>query len=96
MNKHDLVEQISSQTGFTKKDTDTLITATFNAIAEALVEGEKVTLVDFGTFEVRTRQPRTGRNINTGEKVRIPAMRVPTFRPGKGLKEKVAGRSETK
>jgi len=92
MNKQELVEaavQRASAT-ITKKDADIVITATLEAIMGAVAEGEKVTLVGFGTFERRDRTERTGRNPKTGAEMVIPATQVPAFSAGKQFKQKVA------
>ena len=67
-----------------------MITATFDAITDALKEGEKVQLVGFGSFEIRARAARIGRNPKTKEEIKIPASKVPAFKPGKALKDAVA------
>jgi DNA-binding protein HU-beta len=90
MNKGELVDKVSEATGITKKDAERVITATLETIQEAVAEGEKVTLVGFGTFEPRDRQAREGRNPKTGETLTIPATRVPAFAAGKLFREKVS------
>ena len=87
MNKSDLISRVSEKAELTKKDAARAVDATFEAIAEALQSGEKVQLVGFGNFEVRERSARKGRNPQTGEEIDIPPSRVPTFRPGKQLRE---------
>ncbi|MGB9885777.1 MAG: HU family DNA-binding protein [Moorellales bacterium] len=89
MNKMDLINSVAEKTEMTKKDAEKVINAVFDSIGEALANGEKVQLVGFGTFEVRERAARTGRNPRTGEEISIPATRVPTFKPGKTLRETV-------
>lgn len=91
MNKEQLVSQIAVKSGTTKKDADKILTATIDAIMEAVAEGEKVTLVGFGTFEARERSERQGRNPQTGAPITIAATRVPAFSAGKLFKEKVGG-----
>lgn len=91
MNKEQLVSQIAVKSGTTKKDADKILTATIDAIMEAVAEGEKVTLVGFGTFEARERSERQGRNPQTGAPITISATRVPAFSAGKLFKEKVGG-----
>ncbi|MEA5469671.1 HU family DNA-binding protein [Spirulina sp. 06S082] len=93
MNKEQLVNKISEKTTHTKKETDKILTATVQTIMETVAEGEKVTLVGFGTFEGRDRKERTGRNPQTGAEILIPATTVPAFSPGKLFKEKVAGKT---
>lgn len=89
MNKVELVSAVSDKAGITKRDAEKAITALVETIEDALKTGEKVSLVGFGTFEVRDRKPRVGRNPQTGEEIRIPASRVPSFKAGKSLKESV-------
>ena len=82
------VAQISN--GLTKKDAETAINAVFGAIGDALAKGDAVQLIGFGTFGVKERAAREGRNPRTGEVVKIKASKVPTFKAGKALKDKVA------
>ncbi|HEY8393742.1 MAG TPA: HU family DNA-binding protein [Thermaerobacter sp.] len=89
MNKPELVNAIAEKTGLNKKDSERAVNAFVESISEALAKGEKVSLVGFGTFEVRTRQARTGRNPRTGQTLTIPAAKVPAFKPGKQLREMV-------
>ncbi|MBC7346472.1 MAG: HU family DNA-binding protein [Clostridia bacterium] len=89
MNKMDLINSVAEKTEMTKKDAEKVINAVFDSIGEALAGGEKVQLVGFGTFEVKERAARTGRNPRTGEEISIPATRVPSFKPGKSLREAV-------
>ncbi len=91
MTKKELVYAISEKTQFTKKDIDTVVSAALESITEALVSGDKVSISGFGTFKVRTRGPRTGRNPATGKDVAIPASKTPTFKAGKGFKDAVQG-----
>lgn len=95
MNKGELVDQVAQKATVTKKQADAVITATFDAIMEAVSEGDKVTLVGFGSFESRERKAREGRNPKTGEKMEIPATKVPAFSAGKSFREKVAPPSKT-
>ncbi len=88
MNKAELIEEVASETGLTKRTSGRAIDAVLSAISDSLAEGEKVTLVGFGTFGVRQRKARTGRNPQTGATIQIPAKKVPKFVPGKTLKEK--------
>lgn len=90
MNKGELVDKIAEKAGVTKKEADAILTATLEAIQEAVVNGEKVTLVGFGTFEPRERSEREGRNPQTGAAIKIPATTVPAFSPGKQFKELVS------
>lgn len=89
MTKSDLVDSVASKTGLTKKDTARTIDAILETIKEQLKAGEKVQLVGFGSFEVKKREARVGRNPKTMEEIRIPARNVPVFRAGKELKESV-------
>ncbi|GAB4383483.1 MAG: HU family DNA-binding protein [Elainellaceae cyanobacterium] len=90
MNKGELVDAIAQKTQTTKKDADAVLTATIEAIMEAVAEGDKVTLVGFGTFEPRKRSAREGRNPQTGKAIQIPETTVPAFSAGKQFKDKVA------
>lgn len=89
MNKAELIEQVAEKTGKTKKEASRAVDSVFQTIAEALQEGEKVTLIGFGNFEVRERAARKGRNPQTGEEIQIEASKVPAFKPGKQLKDAV-------
>ena len=89
MNKAELINVVSAAAEVSKKDAETVITATLDAITDALKEGEKVQLVGFGSFEVKTRAERMGRNPQTKEVVEIPASKAPAFKPGKALKETI-------
>lgn len=90
MNKADLISQVAEKTDLTKKDAEKAVTAVFAAIEEALARGDKVQLVGFGTFEIRERAARKGRNPQTGEEIEIAAARVPVFKAGKNLRDAVA------
>lgn len=87
MNKAQLVAVIAEKTGFTKKDAEKALTAYTASVCEALVKGEKVQLIGFGTYEVRERAARTGRNPQTGAEIKIAAAKLPAFKAGKGLKD---------
>jgi DNA-binding protein HU-beta len=89
VNKSELVDLVAEKTGMSKKDSETAVKAVLDSITDGLVRGNKVQLVGFGTFEVRQRKAREGRNPATGEKIKINALKVPAFKPGKALKEKV-------
>lgn len=89
MNKAELISAVAEKSGMAKKDAEKAVNAVFASIEEALVNGDKVQLVGFGTFEVRERAARTGRNPQTGEEIQIAASRVPAFRAGKTLKEAI-------
>ncbi len=90
MNKAELIGSVAEKSGMPKKDAEKAVNAVFAAIEEALAKGDKVQLVGFGTFEVRERAARTGRNPQTGEEIQIAASRVPAFRAGKALKDSVS------
>lgn len=90
MNRKELIESISLKTGLTKKDAERALQAFLESVEETLMDGNKVSLVGFGTFESRERSARNGRNPRTGETIHIPATRVPVFKAGKKLKEIVA------
>ena len=90
MNKGELVDQVAEKATVTKKQADAVISATIETIMEAVSSGDKVTLVGFGSFESRERKEREGRNPKTGNKMTIPATKVPAFSAGKLFKEKVA------
>ena len=89
MNKAELVEEVSGEAGLTKRETQKVIDTMIKTITDTLSRGEKVILVGFGTFGVRQRKARTGRNPQTGATIQIPAKRVAKFLPGKTLKERV-------
>ncbi|MGM9539215.1 HU family DNA-binding protein [Anaerovibrio sp.] len=89
MNKAELVAKVAEKSGITKKDAEKAVAGIFAAVQETLVEGGKVQVLGFGTFEVKERAARTGRNPQTGEELQIAASRNPSFKPGKALKEAV-------
>ncbi len=89
MNKTDLITLAAAGSGVAKKDAERVIEAAIDAVTAALVDGEKVQLTGFGTFEVKDRQARMGRNPKTREAVQIPATRAVTFKPSKNLKDMV-------
>ena len=90
MNKTELIAEVAEKAGLSKKDTETVVNATIDVIAGALADGDKVQLVGFGAFEVKSRAERTGRNPKTKEEIKIPASKVPVFKPGKALKDTVS------
>ena len=90
MNKTELIAIAAESTGMTKKDTERVLNAAIDAITASLVQGEKVQLSGFGTFESKTREARIGRNPHTKEAIDIPATRVPVFKPSKALKDTIA------
>ena len=87
MTKADLVERVANEAEMTKKDAEQLVEIIFDSIISTLNKGEKIELRGFGSFRVRQRNARQGRNPKTGESVKIPAKRVAYFKPGKELKE---------
>ena len=89
MNKAELVAAVAAKTGDTKKATEASVDAFVSVVKDALKKGEKVQLVGFGSFEVRKRAARKGRNPQTKEEIKIPASKAPVFRAGKQLKELV-------
>ena len=90
MTKAELIAVVGEKAGLTKKDADKAVSAVLEAITETLANGEKVSLVGFGTFEVKERAERMGHNPRNGEAMTIPASKAPTFKAGKALKEAVA------
>lgn len=87
MNKGELAAVVAEKTGLTKKDSAAAVAAVFDAITEALIAGDKVQLIGFGTFEARERAARTGKNPQTGEAIEIPASKAAAFKAGKAIKE---------
>lgn len=90
MNKAELINAAADKAGLSKKDTEAAVNAAIDVIADCLADGDKVQLVGFGAFEVKCRAARIGRNPKTKEAIRIPASKVPVFKPGKALKDAVA------
>ena len=90
MNKAELINAVAEKAALSKKDTDPAVNAALEAITGALSDGEKVQLVGFGSFEVKKREARVGRNPKTKEAIEIPASKVPVFKAGKALKDVVA------
>jgi DNA-binding protein HU-beta len=89
VNKSELISLVAEKAGMTKKDTEKVVNAVFDGIGESLAKGDKVQVIGFGTFDVRERKAREGRNPATGETITIPAVRVPVFKAGKALRESV-------
>lgn len=90
MNKAELINAAADKAGLSKKDTEAAVDAAIKAITEALAAGDKVQLVGFGSFEIRARAARIGRNPKTKEEIKIPASKVPAFKAGKALKDAIA------
>ena len=89
MNKADLINAAAEKAGLSKKDTEAAVNATLLTITETLKAEEKVQLVGFGSFEVKSRAARIGRNPHTKEQINIPASKTPVFKPGKALKDSI-------
>lgn len=89
MNKSELVDSIAEKSGLNKTQATDALNAMMESVGEALEEGETVSLVGFGTFSVKDRKARTGRNPKTGDPLEIPASKVPGFKAGKGLKDRL-------
>ena len=90
MNKTELIAAVAEKTDLSKKDADAAVSAVLGAITDALKAGDKIQLVGFGTFEVRNRAAKQGRNPRTVETMTVPASKVPAFKAGKALKDAVA------
>ena len=90
MNKAELINAAAEKAGLSKKDTEAAVNAAIDVISQCLAEGDKVQLVGFGSFEVKKREARVGRNPKTKEAIEIPASKVPVFKAGKALKDVVA------
>ena len=90
MNKTELIAEVANKAGLSRKDAEKALGAVVEPITEAVVKGDKVQLVGFGSFETKQREARTGRNPKTKETIEIPATRVPVFKAGKALKDAVA------
>ncbi len=89
MNKSDLINLMASKSGLNKKNSEAALNAFISSVEDTLKKNEKVTLVGFGTFEVRERAARKGRNPQTKQEITIPASKAPVFKAGKGLKDNV-------
>ena len=94
MTKAELVEEVSRVSDLTKKHSEVIVDTVFKSIIDALHRGEKIELRGFGSFRLRKREPRKGRNPKTGDKVDVPQKKVPDFKPGKELKELINRESE--
>jgi DNA-binding protein HU-beta len=90
LSKQDVINSVAAAAGLSKKDASGAVDAVVNTIKNALAEGNSVGLIGFGTFEVKTRAARTGRNPQTGAELDIPEKKVPSFKAGKELKDAVA------
>ena len=89
MNKAELIASVAEQAALSKKDAEKALNAVVDTISTALAEGEKIQLIGFGTFEVRAREARKGKNPRTGEVIEIAASKVPAFKAGRALKDAV-------
>lgn len=89
MNKTELIASVAEKAEMTKKDAEKSINALFASVEEALAKNDKVQIIGFGTFEVKIREERKGRNPQTGQEITIPASKNPVFKAGKGLKDAV-------
>ena len=90
MNKTELIAAVAEKAGMSKKDTEKVVSLVLDTVADTIAAGEKVQLVGFGTFEVRTRAERKGINPRTAQEITIPASKLPSFKAGKALKEAVS------
>ena len=89
MNKTQLVTEVAAKAGLTKEQAANAVNAVFGTMSDALASGDKIQLVGFGTFEIRERAEKQGRNPRTGETMTVPASKVPAFKAGKALKDAV-------
>lgn len=92
MNKTDLIASVAERSGLSKKDSEKAVAAVIDSIVEAVKEDDKVQLIGFGTFELRSRSERAGRDPRTNKPITIPACKVPAFKAGKGFKDAVSGK----
>ena len=90
MNKTELIAEVAAKAGLSKKDAEKAVAAVVDTVKEAVAKGDKVQLVGFGSFELKCREARMGRNPKTRETIEIPATTIPVFKAGKALKDKVA------
>ena len=89
MNKTELIASVAQKSDLTKKDAEEAVKAVFEAVSESLKKGDKVQIIGFGTFEVRARKAREGRNPRNNKPIKIPASKTPAFKAGKQLKDMV-------
>ena len=94
MTKADLVEEVTQIGDLTRRDGEVVVDTVFDAVIQALQAGDKIEIRGFGSFRIRQRKPRTGRNPKTGDKVEVPAKRVPYFKPSKELRDLVNPKAE--
>jgi integration host factor subunit beta len=95
MTKADLVEEVIRVSGLSKKQAEIIVNTVFDSVVDALQRDDKIELRGFGSFRVRRRRSRQGRNPKTGDRVAVPAKRIPYFKPGKELKDLINGGPET-
>jgi integration host factor subunit beta len=93
MTKAELIEEVSRVVEMTRKDSEVIVEAILGSVVRALRSGDKIEIRGFGSFRTRSRQPRVGRNPKTGDRVDVPAKRIPYFKPSKELKDLVNGNS---
>jgi integration host factor subunit beta len=91
MTKADLIEEVSRLAELTRKDSEVIVDTIFDSVVRSLRVGDKIEIRGFGSFRTRQRQPRVGRNPKTGERVEVPAKKIPFFKPSKELKDLVNG-----
>ena len=94
MTKADLIEEISQAAEMSRKDSELIVETVFGSIVQSLKTGDKIEIRGFGSFRTRERKPRTGRNPKTGERVDVPAKKIPYFKPSKELKDVVNGQGQ--
>ncbi len=94
MTKADLVDDVAGRVDLTKKEAESIVNSVFDSIVRSLQSGEKIELRGFGSFRIRSRKPRIGRNPKTGDKVEVPSKQIPYFKPGKELKDLINTPSE--
>lgn len=94
MTKADLIEEISQAAEMSRKDSELIVETVFGSIVQSLKSGDKIEIRGFGSFRTRERKPRTGRNPKTGERVDVPAKKIPYFKPSKELKDVVNGNGQ--
>lgn len=94
MTKADIVDEVAGKVDLTKKQAEGIVNSVFESIVQSLQSGEKIELRGFGSFRIRSRKPRIGRNPKTGEKVQVPSKKIPYFKPGKELKDLINTPSE--
>lgn len=94
MTKADLVDEVAGKVDLTKKEAEGIVNSVFDSIVQSLQSGEKIELRGFGSFRIRSRKPRIGRNPKTGDKVEVPSKKIPYFKPGKELKDLINTPSE--